>query len=114
MKESLIQTAIEEYLMYLEKQRKIIFIKNNSGAFKTEHGSFIRFGKAGSPDFLIFYKKGKCLHLEVKNETGVQDKNQKDYQKRAEKIGHEYCIVRGYDDLEECLDRLGIIKVDGE
>lgn len=102
MKESLIQTAIEQYLKILENQGKIIYIKNNSGALKTDT-RFIRFGKAGSPDFFIFTNDGGCLHLEVKNEKGSQNENQIEYQNKIERLGHTYFIVRSVDEVERII-----------
>lgn len=107
MKESGIQTAIEQYLQYLENQGKLIYIKNNSGAIKTQafgqKSSFIRFGKKGSPDFFIFLPAGQVLHMEVKNEKGRQNDNQLNYQQKIENLGHRYVIVRSIDDVEALL-----------
>jgi hypothetical protein len=103
MKETLIQTAIEHYLALLENTGKLVYQKNNTGAFKAQHGSFVRFGKAGSPDFYIFIKNGQCLHIEVKNEKGKLNDNQTDYQQTIEKLGHTYLIVRSVDEVEKYL-----------
>ena len=100
MKESQIQRTIEEYLKLLENMGKLVYIKNNSGAFPTKEGHFVRFGKAGSPDFVVFMPNGKSIHLEVKNETGKQNPNQVAYQKMIEKLGHQYIIARNLDDVE--------------
>ena len=59
MKESQIQSAIEQVLRVYEKSGSCVYIKNNTGAHKTDHGAFIRFGKVGSSDFLLFRKMGK-------------------------------------------------------
>ena len=102
MKESGIQTAIEQYLQYMENQGKLIYIKNNSGAMKTQD-RFIRFGKKGSPDFFIFLPAGQVIHMEVKNDKGKQNDNQIEYQKKVETLGHFYAIVRSIDDVERLL-----------
>ena len=73
MKESLIQNAIEAYLSLLENQNKLVYLKNNSGAFQTRQGGFYRMGKRGSADFIVFINNGQTLHLEVKNEKGKQN-----------------------------------------
>ena len=104
MKETLIQSAIETYLGFQENLGKLVFIKNNSGAYKTAHGSFVRFGKAGSPDFFVFLPgEIKVIHLEVKNEKGQLNANQKEYKNRIEKIGHQYVVVRGVDEVENLI-----------
>ena len=102
MKESLLQSSIETYLAYQENLGKLVYQKNNSGALKTQHGSFIRFGKKGSPDFYVFLK-GKVIALEVKNETGRQNQNQKDFQIKFENLAHAYKIVRSIDEVESLL-----------
>jgi hypothetical protein len=103
IKESQIQSVIENYLKLLENIGKLVYTKNNSGALKTERGSFMRFGKSGSPDFFIFLNDNKTLHIEVKAEKGVQSPNQKDYQIKVEKLGHKYFIVRSLNDVKKLL-----------
>lgn len=109
MKESCIQKSIEQYLTLLENSGKLSFIKNNSGAFINPKGNFYKMGKSGSPDFLLFLKYGDCLHLEIKNETGRQNPNQHEYQKRIEKLGHTYIIMRAVDDLDHYLKENNLI-----
>ncbi|RJQ67350.1 MAG: VRR-NUC domain-containing protein [Desulfobacteraceae bacterium] len=109
MKESGIQTAIEQYLNYLENQGRLVYIKNNSGALKT-NDRFIRFGKKGSPDFFVFLHNGRCIHLEVKNEKGKQNDNQKAYQSKIEKLDHTYLIARSIDDVENCLKSSDLVQ----
>lgn len=104
-KESAIQKMIEDHLIKLERKEKIVFIKNNTGAFKTAHGAYVRFGKAGSPDFLIFLKAGQIIHLEVKSETGEQNDNQIKYQIKIEKLSHLYYIVRDLSEVEKILEK---------
>jgi hypothetical protein len=109
MKESQIQKAVEQYLTLLENSGKLVFIKNNSGAFINPKGNFYKMGKSGSPDFLLFLKYGDCLHLEIKNETYKQTPNQIDYQKKVEKLGHTYIIMRAVDDLDTYLKENNLI-----
>jgi hypothetical protein len=82
MSEAEQQRAILDYL-----QLKGHFCwRNNSGAYKTDHGSFIRFGTLGSPD--IFVLRAGCLFgIEVKSATGgVHSKNQ---ERRTRSSRHE-------------------------
>ena len=115
MKESLIQSAIEQYLKYQENLGKLIYIKNNSGAMPVMHGdkrSYFRFGKPGSPDFLIFLPQGQVIHMEVKNEKGKLNDNQINYKASIEKLGHSYCVVRSVEGAENILKNLKPIKPD--
>ena len=104
MKESGIITAINHYLNYLENQEKLVFIRNNSGAFINPKGRFFKMGRPGSPDFLIFLKGGKCLHLEVKNEKGRQNDRQLNYEMKIANLGHRYCIVRSVAEVERLIN----------
>ncbi len=101
--EKQIQTAIEQYLGILEKRKLLVYIKNNSGGLKTENGSFIRFGKAGSPDFLLFLTGGQTIHLEIKTPKGRLSESQKRYQDQVEALGHQYMVVRNVNDLNKLL-----------
>ena len=98
--ESELQTSIEKYLKLLEQAGRVVYIKNNSGAYKTAAGGFVRFGRSGSPDFLLFLPQGRCLHLEVKSYRGKLSQSQQDYQKLMTEIGHRYVIVRSLSEVE--------------
>jgi len=102
MKESGIVNAIYHFLQYQENLGKLVFIRNNSGAFINPKGNFFRMGRPGSPDFLLFMNGGRCLHIEVKNERGKQNVAQLEYEIKVKQLGHQYYIVRSVDDVE-CL-----------
>jgi hypothetical protein len=104
MKESGIVSAINQYLQYQENFNKLVFIRNNSGAFINPRGNFFKMGRPGSPDFFIFLKDGKSLHLEVKNEKGRQNVRQINYEKKIANLGHRYCIVRSVAEVERLIN----------
>ena len=108
MKESRIVTAIKTYLQMHENQGRLVYIRNNSGAYKIGN-RFIRFGKPGSPDFVVFIDHRNCIHIEVKNETGRQSELQLEYQKKVENLEHFYVIVKSLDDLESVFRDMKII-----
>lgn len=95
-KEADIQRTIIEYLKY----KRLFWWRNNSGALKTEHGGFIRFGATGSPDIFIV-KDGKIYGLEVKAEKGKQSDNQLLFQQGFEKAGGLYFVVRSLKDVAD-------------
>ena len=103
-KESHLQTAVERLLRIYEKRGQALYIKNNSGAIKTEK-RFVRFGKVGSSDFLLFMPD-KTYFLECKSSKGRQTDRQADFQRRVERLGqhYQYLIIREvrqvYDILE--------------
>ncbi|HPD61396.1 MAG TPA: VRR-NUC domain-containing protein [Thermodesulfobacteriota bacterium] len=103
MKESGIISAIAQYLQYQENAGRLIFIRNNTGAFTNPKGKFFRMGKPGSPDFLVFIHNGRCLHIEVKNEKGKLNENQIEYSEKIKNLGHDYHVARNLDDVERLL-----------
>ena len=94
MLEKHIQSSILQYLAY----NRVFHWRNNTGAMKTEHGGFIRFGAVGSPD--IFAMKGGVIYgIEVKNEKGKQSEDQKAFQFAFEASGGKYILARSIDDV---------------
>lgn len=104
MKESQIQTQIETYLKYLGNEGKLVYLKNNSGSMTSRDGRFIRFGKKGTSDFIVFLIDGITLHIEVKNEKGRQSEAQKEMETKLKKLGHDYRIVRSLSEVQSILD----------
>ena len=93
-----------EYLDIL----KIPYIRNNSFAGKITRGDgsqgYIKNNTyPGSPDLIIFLKKGRTLHVEVKSDTGKQSSEQVYYEIKMGVLGHEYYIVRDLKELEKLL-----------
>ena len=99
MRESATQYAIKQYLEIMEAQGKVVYIKNNSGAFKTDSGSFYRMGRPGSSDFIVAVRGGVTLWLEVKTAKTKQNENQLAFQTNIEKLGHIYKVVRSVDEV---------------
>lgn len=83
-------------LQYLEIKR-IFHWRNNSGAYKTQHGSFIRFGSSGSPDIFAL-KDTRIYGLEVKNEKGQLSDLQTQWSNEFINNGGIYNILRSLDD----------------
>ena len=96
-RESDIVKSIKDYLEW----KKYLFIRNNSGAMKTERGGFIRFGSVGSPDFVVFLQGGKAIGLEVKTAKGVLSEGQKIWQAKAKELKMKYEVVRSLDELQK-------------
>jgi len=77
---------------------------------QTSQGRYIRFGKRGSSDFLIFLNGGRTIHLEVKNEKGRQTTTQLEYEIKVKQLGHQYNVVRSVDEVQTLLKNLEIMK----
>lgn len=92
--ESEVQKAI---LAYLEVTRTFHY-RNNSGAYKAEHGSFVRYGTPGSPD-IVCVIRGHYVGLEVKRPGGKLSPMQKQFAKELIDHGGYYFMVTSIDDV---------------
>lgn len=88
------QSAILDFLLY----KGIFHWRNNTGAFKPEHGGFIRYGTPGSPDIFAL-KDGKLFGIEVKDVKGKLNDNQFVFRTRFEQAGGKYVVARSLDDV---------------
>lgn len=57
----------------------------------------------GASDLVVVLPK-KVIFVEVKQENGVQNKFQKVFQSRVEKLGKEYYIVRSLEDFKNIVN----------
>lgn len=92
--------AVTDYLTLSQRRKKYCFWRNNSGALKTAHGSFVRFGTPGSPDIIVV-KDGFFIGLEVKAGSGRMSTVQKEFRDMIKENGGEYHEIRSIDDLVE-------------
>jgi hypothetical protein len=115
--ESDIIRAVNDYLQIQRNKKKLMFIRNNSGAIPIVDGKnkrrYIRFGDKGSPDFLVwlpYNNEMECgfipmckwmrgLALEAKSDIGKQSIDQIEWQADFEKLGGEYYIIRSIEEL---------------
>ena len=80
--------------------------RNNSGAYKTESGGFVRFGCAGSPDiFAILRPSGRFLGIEVKAHGRKQTVYQQIFEENMKNNGAVYLLAYS---LEDVIDKICI------
>lgn len=79
----------------------------NTGAFKTASGGFVKFGKVGGGDIMgILPPHGRHFEAEAKTGSGKQSKNQKLHQEFVvERNGGIYILFRSVDELMSELKR---------
>ena len=95
-----IQNAILDYLAY----KKIFHYRQNSGAFQTQGGGYMRTASVnGLPDIVVI-KDGIYIGLEVKTATGTQSKEQREIQNRVTAAGGLYFVVRSLDDVRKIFE----------
>lgn len=108
-KETVIQTAICEYLAY---KRFFFWRQNVNPIFNAKSGGFRRmpaFSMNGVPDIIMIYK-GKFIGLEVKNEVGKQQESQLIFEKICKSNGGYYKVVRSVGDVEEFIENIKKIE----
>jgi hypothetical protein len=94
------ESHAQAILDYLAVKRHFCW-RNNSGAFKAEHGSFVRARMPGSPD-IVCCIDGIVVGLEVKGSKGNLSEAQCDFETRIEQAGGRYHVVRSIDDVQAC------------
>jgi len=98
MKEQMIVNLILRVLISRYKG-KLKLRRNNTGAYKTETGGFIRYGQVGSPDIEgILAPNGRAVCLEVKTRTGKLSEHQERWLQEATDLGALVGVVRSVDE----------------
>lgn len=98
MKETQLIKQILDYCRY----RNLLFWRNQSGMVKTEHGSLIKMGQAGSPDLVGCYKS-RFIGVECKVGNNTPTDLQREFGERIVSNGGEYWLVYN---LEEFIKKL--------
>jgi len=99
MRESQILSAIINYLQYAQNRKELYFVRENTGAVMGQSGRYIRFGKRGISDLIVYFKGGRTEFWEVKNEKGRLENSQKEFKEFIEELGFIYRIIRSVDDI---------------
>ena len=100
-----IQMSICEYLAV---KRFFFWRQNVNPIWNAKTGAFRRmpaYSVNGVPDIIVIYK-GKFIGLEVKNETGKQQKSQINFENLCKSNGAYYKVVRSVGDVQEFLARI--------
>ena len=107
MKESQIQAQVVQYLQYLENAGRLYFIRNNvfTGQIRRRDGSigYMRQGKSGTSDLIIFLKGGRTIFCELKSEKGKQSFLQMEFERKIKQLGYEYQVIKSIEELEKIL-----------
>lgn len=56
---------------------------------------------SGVSDTIVILPTGRLIFVEFKNSKGIQSGNQKEFQKRVEKLGYRYLLVRSLEQFKE-------------
>lgn len=89
IKESIVMSSVKQWL----DLRGVLYVRNNSGAVKTQAGRFITFGGKGWADIIALHK-GRALAIECKSSSGRQSPEQKAFQANWEHEGGVYLLLK--------------------
>jgi len=95
VKEADIQRAILDYLA----MRRHFFFRCNTGAYKTEHGSYVRYGTKGAPDIIVV-ANSNMIGIEVKTPKGILSDDQAAFGEALKAAGGIYLVARSIDDVQ--------------
>lgn len=74
--------------------------RNNSGAYKTQSGGYVRYGAKGSPDIIGMTRNGVFLGVECKfGKNGLQE-SQKEFGNKIKEKNGLHIVAYSVDDLE--------------
>ena len=108
MSETKISKAIAE-MIEKEFADELIIDRHQCGILRVNK-RFIHCGRRGWPDRLGFFRAGKYagkfIGIEVKDVTGKQSKEQKDFAALVDAAGCFYLLVDGVDDCREKLKKI--------
>ncbi len=106
--ESEIQSAILEYLRWIEHQGKCYCVRNNSfsGKITRPDGSvgYVKNAKKGTPDIICCLPKGRFVGFEVKADKKKQCDAQLEAEGRIKTAGGEYYVVRSLSEVEKIVE----------
>jgi hypothetical protein len=75
--------------------------RHNTGAHKTEAGSWLRYGTPGSGDiYVVIEPYGRHCEIECKSSTGELSEKQLARREKCRREGSLYIVARSVDDLE--------------
>ena len=81
--------------------RGIFAYRQNTGAAKTESGSYVHFGLVGASDIVGILPGGRFLAIECKAGRGKTTLDQEQYLARVREAGGCAIVARSVDDLIE-------------
>ena len=102
MSESAIVKEVYAFLKDAEARGQCYFIRNNTGTLRAGRRR-VRFGKKGSPDFIIALAGGVTLWVEVKTSRTSQSEAQQASADELKNLNHKYLVVRSLDELLEAI-----------
>jgi len=87
--------------------RKLLFSVPNGGLRNPREAQKLKStGTVAGVSDLIFLWKGKCYLIEMKTDTGTQQKNQKEWEELVKSHGFEYFICRSLEQFKLIINKI--------
>lgn len=100
--ESSLQTSCVKWFRY-QYPDLIIYAVPNGGSRNVREAQRLKSEGvlAGVADLTILLPQGKSLYIEMKVKGNRQTPNQKEFQQKAEALGHKYYVCYNFEDFEK-------------
>lgn len=99
--ESQLQQMCVRYFRYVYPQYVIYATPNGGSRNPIEAKRLKAEGVlAGVADLTILLPQGKIIYIEMKVKGNKQTSNQKDFQEKAEQLGHKYYVCYSFDEFK--------------
>lgn len=100
--ESSLQTQCVKWFRY-QYPHLVIYAVPNGGSRNVREAQRLKSEGvlAGVADLTILLPQGKSLYIEMKVKGNRQTPNQKEFQQKAEALGHKYYVCYSFEDFEK-------------
>ena len=100
--ESTLQTQCVKWFRY-QYPNFVIYAVPNGGSRNVREAQRLKSEGvlAGVADLTILLPQGKSLYIEMKVKSNRQTPNQKEFQQKAEALGHKYYVCYSFEDFEK-------------
>lgn len=100
--ESTLQTQCVKWFRY-QYPHLVIYAVPNGGSRNVREAQRLKSEGvlAGVADLTILLPEGKSLYIEMKVKGNRQTPNQKEFQQKAEALGHKYYVCYSFEDFEK-------------
>lgn len=100
--ESTLQTQCVKWFRY-QYPNFVIYAVPNGGSRNVREAQRLKSEGvlAGVADLTILLPQGKSLYIEMKVKGNRQTPNQKEFQQKAEALGHKYYVCYSFEDFEK-------------
>lgn len=105
--EHTLQTACVRWFRYQYPKYLCFAVPNGGNRNKIEAARLKSEGVLAGVSDLIVISEKKVLFIEMKTDTGRQNKNQKEFQQKVEKLGFSYFLCRSVEEfIKICKENL--------